>query len=125
MCLSYLVLAFAKFEEFWGHYHNLVPQEHRDACKSIVKTLRARKVAEFRNRCVGHIWDSEKQRPLAHSEVMSALAAIAVPNFAEFLNWINNPKANTYSSTVVSVVEAVRNALVLAYGIQPHEIVNR
>src|SRR5450759_3858364 len=54
MCLSYVVLAFAKFEEFWKHYHDLVPDEHRDGCKSILKALRVRKVTDFRNRCVGH-----------------------------------------------------------------------
>ena len=119
------MLAFEKYEEFWKHYHDLVPQEHRDACKAILNSIRVRKVAEFRNRCVGHIWDKGKQRPLAQSEVLSALATIVVPDFAAFLNWINNPKANTYPSTVVSVVEAVRDALVLVYSIQPQEIVSR
>lgn len=125
MCLSHLVLALAKFEEFWKHYHDLIPQEHRDACKSILKAMRTRKVSEFRNRCVGHIWDKGKQRPLAHSEVMTALEAIAVPDFAAFLSWINNPKANTYPLTVVSIVETVRDALVSAHSIQPEEFVDR
>ena len=125
MCLSYLVLAFAKYAEFWKHYHDLVPQEHHNACKTILKSMQIRKITEFRNRCIGHIWDNGKQRPLAHSEVMSALATITAPDFAAFLNWINNPKANTYPSTVVSVVETVRDSLMLAHGIQPHEIVDR
>ena len=125
MCLSSLVLAFAKFEEFWKHYHDVVPKEHRDACKSILKAIQVRKITEFRNRCVGHIWDNAKQRPLAHSEVMRALEVMAVPNFAAFLDWINNPKANTYPSTVVSIVEAVRDAIVAGHGIRPEEIVNR
>ena len=84
-----------------------------------------RKVTEFRNHCVGHIWDNQKQRPLTHSEVMSALGAIAVPNIAEFLDWLNNPKSTKYPASVVPVVEAMRDALVRVHGIQPHEIVNR
>ena len=125
MCISYLVLAFAKFEEFWKHYHDLVPDEHHNACKTILKTLRARKVTDFRKRCVGHIWDRKHQRPLAHSEVLNALNVIATPNLGEFLGWINNPKANVYPSTVVSVVEAVRDAVMLTHRIQPDEIVDR
>jgi hypothetical protein len=125
MCLSHLVLSFAKFEEFWQHYHDLVPQEHRDPCKNIRKSMRVRKISEFRNRCVGHIWDNGKQRPLAHSEVMSALAAIMEPDLVAFLDWINSPSANTYPLTVVSVVEAIRNALLAIYDIQPHEFIDR
>jgi len=56
---------------------------------------------------------------------MSALGAIAVPNIAEFLDWLNNPKSTKYPASVVPVVEAMRDALVRVHGIQPHEIVNR
>ena len=125
MCLSHLVLAFAKFEEFWKHYHDLVPTEHRDACKSILKSISNRKISEFRNRCVGHIWDKVNQRPLAHSEVMSALAGITAPDFAAFLNWVNNPVAKLPPASVASIVESVRDSLMLAYSIHPQEIVNR
>jgi hypothetical protein len=125
MCLSHLVLALAKFDEFWKHYQKLVPQKHRNDCLAILKILRDRKVIDFRNRCVGHIWDKKQNRPLAHTEVMNALAVIMEPNITDFLNWINNPTSNIYPSTVVSVVEAVRDDLMLAYEIQPDEFVNR
>ncbi len=112
MCLSNLVLAFAKFKEFWKHYHDIVPMEHRDACKAILKSIRERKITEFLNRCVGHIWDNDKQRPLANSEIMDALKFMVRSNFDQFLEWINNPKANTYPLTVVSVIETVRDTIV-------------
>jgi hypothetical protein len=125
MCLSNIVLAFAKFEEFWKHYHDVVPIEHRDACKSILKAIRNRKITEFRNQVVGHIWNTSERRPLRHSEVMQALESMAAQDFGAFLDWINNPKTNTYPSTVVSIVEAVRDAIVSLHGIRPEEIVNR
>lgn len=125
MCLSNVVLAFAKFDEFWKHYHDVVPLEHREACKSILKAVHTRKITEFRNRVVGHIWNTTAQRPLRHSEIMQALDFMTANDFEGFLNWVNNPEANTYPSTVVSVVEAVRNTIVSAYGIRPEEIVNR
>lgn len=125
MCLSHLVLAFAKFEEFWVHYHDVVPFAHRDACNVIRKAIRDRRITKFRNQCVGHIWSNDAQRPLRHSEVMQALQAIVKPDFGTFLQWINNPKANTYPSTVVTVMESVRDAIVAEHSIRPEEIVNR
>jgi len=108
-----------------GHYHDVVPIEHRDACKSILKAIRNRKITEFRNQVVGHIWNTSERRPLRHSEVMQALESMAAQDFGAFLDWINNPKTNTYPSTAVSIVEAVRDAIVSLHGIRPEEIVNR
>lgn len=125
MCVSNIVLAFAKFEEFWRHYHALVPEEHRAACKALLKAVDRKKIIDFRNRCVGHVWDNKKRRPLVHSEIKRALETMVAPSFLSFLNWINNPKANTYPSTVISVVESVRDALVSAHAIQPAEVVDR
>jgi hypothetical protein len=125
MCVSHLVLAFAKFEEFWKHYHDVVPGEHREACRAIRTTIRERKVSEFRNRCVGHIWSNDARRPLKHSEVMEALQTLVNQDLGAFLRWINNPEANAYPSTVVSVIEAVRDAIVAEHGIRPEEIVDR
>src|SRR5260370_36490612 len=59
LCLSHLILTFAKFEEFWSHYNDLVPKEQHGACKSIMKFTQGRKITNFRNRYVGHIWDDE------------------------------------------------------------------
>lgn len=125
MCLSNIVLAFAKLEEFWKHYHDLIPHEHRDACKEILKSLRVRKVKDFRNKYVGHIWDNSKQRPLVHSEVMYSLSILAAPDFDSFLDWINTPRENIYPKTVVSVVEAVRDSLMFHHGLLPKEVINR
>ena len=125
MCISYLVLAFAKFEEFWEHYHDLVPLENRDACKAVLKIMRIRKITEFRNRAVGHIWDRKTKRPLKHSEIMSAIAAIATPDLTTFLDWVNNPAINAGTSTVVSMIETIRDSIASKHNIQPDEIVRR
>ena len=125
MCVSNVILAFAKFEEFWKHYHDVVPAEHRAASKSILKAIRTRKITEFRNHVVGHIWNTTERRPLRQSEIMKALEYVTAQDFGAFLDWINNPKANIYPSTVVSIVEAVRDSIVAAYSISPAEVVNR
>lgn len=125
MCLSNIVLAFAKFEEFWQHYSDVVPALHRDACKQILKEIRERKITDFRNQCVGHIWNKQKGRPLSHSEVMSALGVMMKKDFPAFLKWINNPGSNHYPNTVVSVVETVRDAICTEHGINPEELIGR
>ena len=87
--------------------------------------MRIRKITEFRNRAVGHIWDKKTKRPLKHSEVMSAIAAIAVPDLTAFLDWVNNPAIHAGTSTVVSIIEAIRDSIASKYDIQPYQIVER
>jgi len=125
MCISNIVLAFAKFEEFWQHYSDVVPAEHRDACKQILKEVRERKITDFRNHCVGHIWNKQQRRPLAHSEVIAALEVMVKQNFPAFLKWVNDPHGNDYPKTVVSVIETVRDAICQQHQISPEELVGR
>jgi len=125
MCLSNIALAFAKFEEFWQHYHDIVPVAHRGACKQIVKEIRDRKITEFRNHCVGHIWNKQKGRPVVQSEAMAALDVMVKGDFHAFLHWINDPPANTYPATVISVIETVRDSIASEFGITPDEAIDR
>ena len=50
MCLSHLVLAFAKLLEFWERYHQLVPNKHRADLKALNDTLKRKGVRDFRNK---------------------------------------------------------------------------
>jgi hypothetical protein len=124
MCVSHIALAFSKFEEFWTHYHDLVPEAHRRPCKDILREIRERKITEFRNRCVGHIWNKDEKRPLKQSEIMAALEKMARSDFNGFLQWVNTPR-NNYPDTVVSVVEAVRDGIFQEWRIDPREAIER
>ena len=73
----------------------------------------------------GPFWDNEQQRPLIHSEIMARLARLTGGDMSGFLNWINNPNGNEFPSTVVSVVETVRDALMLEYSVLADEIIHR
>lgn len=125
MCISHLVLAFAKLLEFWDRYHHLVPERHRSDLKSLNATLKSRGVEEFRNTVAGHIWDRKRQRPLRHSEIMEKLSTLTGGKLGEFLRWVNNPQGNTYPNTVLSVVETLRDSLVAEHRIQPGEVIER
>ena len=125
ICVSHLVLSLSKFAEFYKRFNQVIPSEYLGTCKALAAEIRRKGVVEFRNKCVGHIWDNEHNRPLIHSEIMARLALLTDDDMSGFLNWINDPKNNEFPSTVVSVVETVRDALVSKYSISPDEIIHR
>ena len=125
ICVSHLVLGLCKFVEFYERFHQVIPSGHRETCKALVSDINRRGIVDFRNKCVGHIWDKERQRPLIHSEIMARLARLTGGDMSGFLNWINNPNGNEFPATAVSVVETVRDALMVEYSILPDEIIHR
>jgi hypothetical protein len=124
ICISHLVLTLCKFEEFHERFNRVIPSQHSKACKALRREIKTKRVVEFRNKCVGHIWDKKQQRPLLHSEIMTCLAQLTGGDIAGFLNWIN-PTANELPSDVVSIVETVRDALMSDYSISPDEFIQR
>ena len=111
ICLSHLALSLAKFVEFYERFHMIIPSQHRDIAKGLVRSIKQKGIVHFRNKCVGHIWDKDLGRPLAHSEIMTRLKQIAGNDSDAFLRWINDPEANIYPTTVVSIVETIRDDL--------------
>ena len=125
ICISHLVLGLCKFVEFYERFHQVIPSKHRETCKALVRDIKGRGVVEFRNKCVGHIWDTDQQRPLIHSEILTRLSRLTNGDMSGFLSWINNLNENEFPSTVVSVVETVRDALMSDQSITPDEIIHR
>ena len=125
MCLSHLVLSFVKLLEFWERCHQIVPAEHRDDLKALNRILKKKGVEDFRNKVAGHVWDRRLGRPLRNSEINARLEVLTDGHLGEFLRWVNNLEGNTYPRTVLSVVETIRNSLMIKYKIQPEEIIGR
>jgi hypothetical protein len=125
ICVSHLVLGLFKFLEFYQRFNQVIPPEHLETCKALLAEINRKGTVEFRNKCVGHIWDRDRHRPLIHSEIMTRLDRLTGGDMLGFLNWINNPKTNEFPSTVVSVVETVRDALMSEYSISLDEIIHR
>ncbi|MBU2875937.1 hypothetical protein [Marinobacter salexigens] len=122
MCLSYLILTLNKWLEFYDKYSAIIPDELRVECKALTKTLRQKKVNQFRNKCIGHIWDKTNQRPLHNSEINENLDIIVGDDLEGFLDWANNPKGNVYPNTFLSIVEELRNRLMKDYNCSYEEI---
>lgn len=125
MCLSHLALTLSKWSEFYTHYHELIPDSLRPVVKQLNKEIQRRNIVHFRNTCVGHLWDKSKGRPLALSEVMARLELMAGGTAHSFLDWLFNPKDNSYPSTVSSIVFRLRDELATIHNIRPEDVINR
>ena len=125
MCISHIALAFAKTLEFWERYHHVVPEDHRAQLKTLNAELERRGAKKFRDTVAGHIWDRKLQRPLRNSEIMEMLEALTEGKLGEFLGWVNCAATVPSGGTVVSLIEAVRDAIVVRHDILKHEVVER
>jgi len=125
ICISHLVLTLHKFVEFYDRFLSIIPLEHRNACKALRSKIKEKEIEEFRHKCIGHIWDKDQKRPLMQSEIMDRLTRIAGDDMPGFLNWITTPTADQFPSTVVSIVDTVREELMSKYSISPGEFIQR
>lgn len=125
LCFFHLILSLCKTIEFWKRYRSIVPDELKGQFKTLVKTLENKKVPDFRNKYIGHIWDDDSKRPLVHSEIIEKIDIICEGDLDGFLTWINNPKGNAFPTNVVTIVEATRDTLVKMHKIRDDEFINR
>jgi len=125
LCMSQVVLTLFKWVEFYEKYNDLIPNDLRNDCKMLLKRVKARDVEYFRNSCIGHIWNKEKNRPLHNSEIEELLNKITLNNVGKFMKWINDPENNSFPHTVVSIVERVRDNIATQYGVGHQEVLER
>lgn len=84
MCLSHLILTLYKWLEFYEKYHSLFEGELKNECKELTKIIKSRNIDTFRNKCVGHIWDKDKKRPMYNSEIDKYLNKIMLYDIEKF-----------------------------------------
>ena len=87
-----------------------------------MKILKNKKIVEFRNKVVGHVWDKDKRAPITDEEHDNYIKQIYGGNFESFLLWVNNPGNNIYPKTVVSIVEYTKNKIAKDYNIIDAEV---
>jgi len=122
MCLSHLIVTLSKWAELYDRYKAVIPGDTRPACSDLRKEIEARGIRDFRNKVVGHIWDSGLKRPLLRSEVDKRLAQVVRESPGAFLLWVNNPSANVFPRTVVAICETVRERIRAEHGLEDSEI---
>ncbi len=125
LCMSQVILTLFKWVEFYEKNSGLIPDDMRDDCKILLKRVKARDIEYFRNSCIGHIWNKEKNRPLHNSEIEELLNKITLNHVGKFMKWINDSENNSYPNTVVSIVEKLRDEISTRYGIGYEEVLKK
>jgi len=111
MCLSHLFLTLDKWAEFYNRFHKVIPDDCRSECKSLLKEIRRRKVKEFRDKVVAHIWDKHRRRPLTEAEIEELAQSVMGNDVNAFSAWCNNPNDNEFPKTVLSIIERTRDRI--------------
>jgi hypothetical protein len=108
---THLVLALAKWMEFYERYKHLIPERTAANTKTVYNNLKRRGVRDFRSKVVGHIWDEDVGKPLSEDDTQEWLARVIGPDEAAFNRWIYNPGATDRRSDLVGLSEEIRDAL--------------
>lgn len=124
MCLSSIILTLCKYNEFYDHYKTIIPKHSRSDARELKQKINKIKIVEFRNKCIGHIWNNETGAPLRHSEIMERLMVITEGKIQPFLDWINDPTQKK-ANTVVSIIEKIRDTIMDLFNIDPSEFIDR
>jgi len=118
LCLFHIIFSLAKWIEFYDRYLDVIPDDTRQQAKSLKKEIENRGIAEFRNKVVGHIWDTETKRALTNSEIGERLSQVIAPDVATFMAWVNDPNDDgqhpdegRHPDTVASIIERVRDRI--------------
>ena len=125
LCMSQIILTLFKWVEFYEKYHDLIPENMRDDCKMLLKRVKARDIEYFRNSCIGHIWNKEKNRPLHNSEIEELLNKITLNHVGKFMKWVNDSDNNSYPNTVVSIVESLRDTIATKNSVSYEEVLKK
>jgi hypothetical protein len=122
LCFTSIILALNKIREFNKRYLRIVPQGHRGALKDLQETIIQKRIPEFRDHCIGHIWDGETNQPVKHSAVMDRLSLIVGTNPMAFMRWLH---VTGRRDTVTGTLETIRDALMTEYSVTVDEVINR
>ena len=124
MCLSHAILGISKWLEFYKKFSEIIPDHQHEQIEKLNNIIKERKIIEFRNKCVGHIWDNKLDRPLILSEIMERLEKITDGSLGNFISWINT-EDNNYPETITSIILELLRHIMIKYEIKPGEFLER
>lgn len=111
LCLFHIIITLAKFAEFYKENKDVLPRACHADLKDLVRSIDQRGILKFRNNVVGHLYEEKTKKPLTLAEVASRVELITQGDLQGFFLWVNDGKANPYPTTVISVVERVRDLI--------------
>ncbi len=111
LCLFHAIVTLTKWTELYDRYVDVIPLDVRDVAKRLRKEIEERGIVEFRNKVVGHVWDTDEDRALTNSEVEERLSRLTKSEVRGFLEWVNNTGSEDNAGTAAGVIEAVRECI--------------
>jgi hypothetical protein len=112
MCLWHVILTLAKWVEYYDRYKSILPLDVQPYAKNLRNSIERRRIKDFRNNTVGHIWDDETKMPITLQETEARIQQILGPEDIDgFMRWVNDPVGNQFPRNVICVVERVRDGI--------------
>jgi hypothetical protein len=122
LCFMSIIMALDKIREFNKRYLRIVPQGHRGTLQDLKTTIIGKRIPEFRDHCIGHIWDGRRNRPVKHSEVMDRLSLIVGTKPMVFMRWLH---VTGKRDSVAGALETIRDAIMAEYSVTEDEVIGR
>lgn len=122
LCFTNIILSLNKVREFNKRYLRIIPEHYRVPLKELQGKIVEKGIPDFRDHCIGHIWDPSTNQPVKNSEVMRRLSVIVGGTPMDFVNWLH---ITGRTDTVAGTLESVRDALMKEYSVTRDEVVDR
>lgn len=124
--VSHILVSLHKVVELYERYRSVMPPEAANEMRVLRRELKARGVSEFRHKVVGHIWDSNRKRPLTAREVDDALDRVTKGSaeglLDRFLSWIANIEYPQRPNTVAGILNSTKDAIMREHRILAEEL---
>jgi succinate dehydrogenase flavin-adding protein (antitoxin of CptAB toxin-antitoxin module) len=122
MCMWHIIVTLSKWQEVYDSYLEIFPDDVRKVSRDLRKEMKRRGIRDFRNIVVGHILDKKTKKPISKDEIDKKLDKLFDGSDKKFLLWVNNPAQNIFPTTVVSIVERIRDGLMQQHSITDAEL---
>jgi hypothetical protein len=124
LCVAQLVLAGCKFVEFYKHFHHVLDDAERASAKGLIREINERRLVDFRNAFVGHIWNRGENRILLDSEAREMIGRVTKGDPAATLEWIM-PTDDKKPESVYAIVTGLLNTIRERYAVTATEAKGR
>jgi hypothetical protein len=121
MCLSQMFLVLTKWVEFHARFSAIIPSDIAKPCRMLTREVRRRRVLEFRNKVLGHIWDKARGRPLTNPEIDAMVDSIVARDQQAFVDWCAS-RTGEFPNSVASIIDKLMARLQEKFGLTKRDL---
>lgn len=118
---TFIGITLFKVIEVRNAYQKIMPKNEKRIINLLADELNSRKVNEFRNKFCGHILCRDSKTPISEERRDEMIGCLMGGTFEEFVDWLA-PSKDENSSSVIGMVQSVRNSIMRCYEITEDEI---